>query len=129
MRTLSREDVLEMKHFLTVGDLLKFIEENQIPVTAPVMIQRVEDVYYENHDWGVYLKKGEHYRNSERMNQLMNEEIDRRLRGEEPNFPKIENPAKYIVDNDESSMEQYHPAWSGCRYGDDTDMLFIDLHY
>ncbi len=129
MRILSREDILGLKHFLTVGDLLKFIEENQIPMTAPVMIQRVEDVYYKNHGWGVYLKKGEHYRDSERTNQLMNEEIDRRLKGEEPNFPNIENPAKYIVDTDAEMMEQYHPAWSGCRYGDDTDMLFIDLHY
>jgi hypothetical protein len=56
-------------------------------------------VYYEKHGWGVYLKEGEHTVNDENGN---------------------------IV---KESLEQYHPAWCCVRYKDDSDILFIDLHY
>ena len=47
-RILSKEDLLGYNHNLTVGDLKKFIEEQGIPDDAKVMIQRVEDKYFEN---------------------------------------------------------------------------------
>lgn len=133
MRKLTKEDIFKSSSpCLTVGRLLEFIKENEIPMDAPVMIQRVEDKYYENNGWGVYLKKGENYYYAEQWNQNMTDEIDRRIKGEEPNFPRIENPVEKMHDLEAEEfdlMEQYHPAWSGVGYKDDTNMLFIDLHF
>jgi len=42
---------------LTVDKLLKFIKENKIPLTAKVMIQRIEDMYFEENHWEEYTKK------------------------------------------------------------------------
>ncbi len=36
-----------MDHTLTVEQLLKFIEKHNIPLTAKVRLQRIEDVYFE----------------------------------------------------------------------------------
>lgn len=44
------------KAHLNVGDLKKFIEQNNLPDDAKVLVQRVEDFYYEQNNWGVYLK-------------------------------------------------------------------------
>jgi hypothetical protein len=55
----TREHFIERYgHYMTVDMLLKFIEKYNIPKTAKVMIQRVEDVYYENHGWKVLEKEG-----------------------------------------------------------------------
>lgn len=48
------------KDFLTVGDLKKFLEKNNLPDDAPVLAQRVEDRYFEKCDWSVYPKNDEH---------------------------------------------------------------------
>lgn len=40
-----------MDHTLTVEQLLKFIEKHNIPLTAKVRLQRIEDVYFENNGW------------------------------------------------------------------------------
>jgi hypothetical protein len=99
---ITREDIDDYKKhgFLTVGDLKKFIDENKLPDNAVVMIQRVEDVYYEKHGWGQYLKAGNGAR-------------------------KYFYSDEYI----EETMEKYHPAFSCVQYKDDKDILFIDLHY
>lgn len=36
---------------MTVGWLKKFIEENNIPDESLILVQRVEDVYFEKHGW------------------------------------------------------------------------------
>jgi len=60
-KVISQDEVLnKYEHFLTAGGIKKFIEENNIPDTAKVLIERVHDVYYEKHGWGVYLKPGMH---------------------------------------------------------------------
>lgn len=89
IRKIKKEDLSDYKHYLTVGDLRAFLEFNDLPDSAHVMIQRVEDMYYEQHGWAVYEKKDLY-------------------------------PGDY---------SQYHPAWCCARYKDDTDLLFIDLHY
>jgi len=131
-RILTEEEVKErFTHYLTVGQLKKDIERYGIPDEANVMVQRVEDVYYNTHGWGVLLKKGEHYHNMLSMNENMREEIARRERGEEPEYPRIEDPNKYICEDEKflSEMsEQYHPAWCVVGYKD-KDFLFLDLHY
>ena len=100
LREITRKELVEgYKDFLTVGKLKKFLDEHNLPDTAKVVIQRVEDIYYEKHSWGVFFKEGEH---------------------------TFRDPKGNI---DKESLEQYHPAWCCVKYEDEKDILFIDLHY
>lgn len=131
-RILTEKEIKEgYSYYLTVGQLKKDIEKYGISDDANVMVQRVEDVYYNTHGWGVLLKKGEHYYNALEHNKKMREEIARRERGEEPEYPGIEDPSKHICEDEkilDEISEQYHPAWCVVGYGD-KDFLFLDLHY
>lgn len=155
MNKYKKEDIIPVKHpQLTWGELKEFCKDHNIPDDAPIMIQRVEDRYYDGIDvsgmtgtlpdgtsgilppgskadgWRVYLKKGFWYYSVERQNEKMEAEIKRRKNGEEPHYDKIENPEDCIVDlNDDELFEQYTPASQAVFYSDDSDMLFIDLHY
>jgi hypothetical protein len=99
VKEITKEELKKYNYYLTVGDLKKFLDKHNLPDNSPVLIQRVEDVYYEEHRWGVYLKEGEHT-----------------FKDNEGNLVK-------------ESLEQYHPAWSCVKYKDEDDILFIDLHY
>tara|TARA_R110000822_G_scaffold150128_1_gene289230 strand:+ start:20 stop:325 length:306 start_codon:yes stop_codon:yes gene_type:complete len=58
---ISKEELTnEYDHYLTVGGLKRFLDKHDLPESAKVVVQRVEDVYYEKHNWGVYLKEGMH---------------------------------------------------------------------
>jgi hypothetical protein len=154
MNTIKKEDLKRYQDsgYCTVGDLKKFIEKHGIPDDSVILIQRIEDRYYEGVDisglsgcetsedgiyppgsksegWGVYLKEGEQYYWQKETNRRMQQEIERRERGEDPEYPGIPNPSSFIVPLDETFMDQYHPAWSPIFYPDDPDTLFIDLHY
>jgi len=128
MNKFTKERILELAKkgsCLTVGDLKRFISENNIPDDAPVLIQRVEDKYFEGVDisglsgvngiyppgskasgWEVYLKE-------DYMYDTLDKKIKNKMSEEEKDLCK----------------QQYHPAWSGAYYKDDGDILFIDLHY
>jgi hypothetical protein len=100
MKEISKEELKNRyKHNLTVGKLKQFLDEHNLPDDAKVVIERIEDVYYKDYGWGVYLKKGEHT-----------------ILDENGNIVK-------------ETMVQYHPAWCCVRYKDDEDILFIDLHF
>lgn len=86
-------------HFLTVRDLKEFLNRHDLPDDSKVLIQRVEDVYYEKYNWPVYLKEGEHT-----------------FKDEQGNVVK-------------ESLEQYHPAFCCVKYNDEDDLIFINLHY
>lgn len=45
------------KGFLTVGELRKFLVNHNIQDSSKILIQRVEDMYYEDYSWKVYEKK------------------------------------------------------------------------
>lgn len=129
---ITDEDIPRYKShfFLTKGKLKEWLNEHDdIPDDALVMIQRIEDHYYENNHWGVYLKKGESYNNILDFSDEMRKEIERRNKGLEPEYPGIEDPNKYINTPTEKDMDQYHPAWCCVRYKDDNNAMFIDLHY
>lgn len=120
----SKEQLLELKKesysTLTVGKLKKFIEDNNIPDDALVLIQRVEDLYFEKNNWNVYLKEGEQFHYYKQFNERVeNNEFENKT-------------ITKISDKDlESSKEQYHPANCCVKYKDepDNDFLFIDMHY
>lgn len=127
---ISKKELLtRYRDFMTVGSLKKFIEEHKVPDNARVMIQRVEDVYYEKHGWGVLLKEGECWWNCKIFNDKMKKEIKlRKSKKHKTQYSKIKDPKKYIAQLTDDMKEQYHPAWSCVGYKD-KDFLFIDLHY
>lgn len=122
------EDLSRYGDYLTVGRLKKFLENNpDLPDDALVLTQRVEDVYYEEHGWGVVLKEGYPYHMTKTANIRMEEEIRRRKNGEHPKYD-MEDPSALIMELTDDLKEQYHPAWSCLKYKDDNN-LYIDLHY
>lgn len=117
-------------NYLTVGKLKSDIEKYNIPDSAIVATERVQDFYYDRNGWGVILRGGYWYESMVRTNARMNEEIERRKRGEESEYPDMDDPSKYILDNEslEEHKSQYTPAF--CSFSDDDkDFLFINLHH
>ncbi|MEO6303962.1 MAG: hypothetical protein ABIP51_12400 [Bacteroidia bacterium] len=49
------------KHYSTVGDLKKFIELNKLPDDAKILVQRIEDFYFENNNWETINKEESKY--------------------------------------------------------------------
>lgn len=100
VREITKEELKnKYHHYLKVGDLKEFLHKYNLPNDANIVVQRVEDIYYEKHNWGVFLKEG-----------------DNTFKDENGNFIK-------------ESMDQYHPAWCCVKYIDEDDVLFINLHY
>lgn len=116
------------EYYLTIGKLRKFLQEHpELPDDALVLSQRVEDVYYEQHGWGVVLKEGDHYNTVKTHNIRMEEEIYRRKNGEHPKYD-IEDPSQYIQELTDDLKDQYHPVFSCTKYKDDEN-LYLYLHY
>lgn len=127
MNKLSKED-LKKGHGLTVGSLKKFLEQHpDISDDAPVLVERIEDFYFEKNGWRVYPKEGEHYHYVLETNKKMEKEIKRRERGEKPHYG-MEDPSKFIKEPTDEDMNQYIPTWCCVKYTGE-DALFIDLHY
>lgn len=129
----SKEDVFKHVHeHKTVGGLKEHIEKNNIPDSAIVMVQRIEDKYYENNNWNVYLKEGDF---SYQM-RIHNERINNGEFARE-DYPKMtdEQFAKFITPYSEGEIknacDQYTPIWCPVNYSDEDskDFLFLDLHY
>ncbi len=124
---ITKEQLKKYDHYLTVGKLLEFIKKHNIPNDALVLSQRVEDIYFEKYSWGVYLKEGY---GSHRMKEF-NRSIDTGEFDDKEKYPSLtdEMKNKFTEEDIISSMEQYHPVWSPVYYEDDSDILFLDLHY
>ena len=60
VKEISKEELSKYDDFLTVGGLKEFLYKHNFPNNAKVLIERVEDVYYEKHNWGSYLKETDH---------------------------------------------------------------------
>ena len=154
---MSREITLDelktsWKDFLTVGQLRKALEK--YPDDAKVLIQRVEDRYYEGVDiagmtgtlpdgttgilpvgsksngWPVVKKEGASYYHAIHWNEEMNEEVLRKIAGEEPHYG-FDDPQNrlYTKEQIEELKDEYSPAWGIVQYKDDPNNLYIDLHY
>ena len=127
IKKLTKEDISKYKDHLTVGALKEFLSKHKLSDDSIVLIQRVEDLYYNECNWGVYLKKGDHTHQVEQRNK----DIKSGKYLDKEKYPKIK--PKHLIpstkDEVKESMEQYHPAWSCVRYSDDKNILFIDLHY
>jgi hypothetical protein len=126
LRELTKEELNHYKNsgYLTVGDLKKFLIENNLPDDAIVVTQRIEDIYFKNNK-SVYLKKGDEYYYAEQFNKDIK---SGEYKKEHPNVlnryikPKTKKELK-------ETMEQYYPVWCCVSYKDDNDILFFDSHY
>ena len=113
---------------MTVGALKKFIEKHEVPDDALVVVQRVEDFYYEDHGWKVYLKEAEH----SNWMKSYNDALDRGEFDDKEKYPdfKDEMRNKFTEEQIIEASSQYHPAWCPVLYEDDgKEILFLDLHY
>lgn len=121
---------IPLRHHATVGDLLKFIEKNKIPMHAPVMMQRVTDNYFDGKSgWSEHsaYMKGEHYRNVEDFNRKV---TDGTFKNKE-DYPDLE-PGHFKVcpqEDLDKMMEQYYQAWCPVFYKEEPEVLFLDAHY
>lgn len=53
--------IVKFKNHCTVGELLDFIEKYNIPKEGKILIQRIEDVYFEKHHWNTIDMPGHQY--------------------------------------------------------------------
>lgn len=56
---LTKEDLAGYVHNLTVGQLKFWLANTDLPDDSLVMVQRVEDVYFEKYGWEVLPKEGD----------------------------------------------------------------------
>lgn len=131
IETLSKEDLQRYKKhgYLTVGELKKFLENHEIADDAIVLCQRVEDFYFEDHGWKVYLKEGDQSHWMKSFNEkLANGEFD-----DKEKYPKFTDEMRvgFTQDQITEASNQYHPIWCPVQYQDEdkNDILFLDLHY
>ena len=122
----NRENTYE---HMTVGGLKKFIEDHNLPDDALIFIQRVEDVYFEEHNWSTVKKEGCNY-------SLEKEFLEKAKPGGEyhdkERYPKMTDEhiqdilkcEKYLDD----VKEEYIMIWCPVKYKDD-DNLYFDAHY
>lgn len=100
IKEITKEDLKnKYRHHLTIGGLRDFLNKHDLPDNGRVLIQRIEDFYYDNNNWAVYLK-----------------ESDNTFKDELGNIVK-------------ETLEQYSPAWCCVKYNDENEHLLIDLHY
>jgi len=129
VKTLTKEELLRSRTGggLTVGDLRNFLEKNRgMSNDAPVVVERVEDHYYENNGWSVYKKGGDLYYNALRWNK----DIDSGKYLDKDNYPnmKEENLKKYTEEDLDDLKSQYTMPFC-CFSDEEGDILFINLHY
>lgn len=125
---LSKEELLNKYHdYLTVGGMKKVFEEQQLSDDAKILIERVQDFYYENNHWSVFRHGGYWYYSSLRMN----EKIDSGEFADKSRYPKIDDPEKFRTsEKDLHEMQsQYHPAFCCFKSEEHPEFLLINLHY
>lgn len=110
---------------MTVGELLKYIEDHNIPHTATVVYQRIEDIYFENHGWYTIKKPSEAYYNAIQWNK----DIDSGKYLDKEEYPNMteEHLTKIEPQQLAQMKNEYVPVFSAVLY--DLDHLYLDAHY
>jgi hypothetical protein len=127
LKEITKKELKESAFCLTVGRLKEFLDEHNLPDDAIVVVQRIKDVYFEKHGWGVYLKEGDETYRFEQHN----EDIKSGKYLDKEKYPNVtkKNLKPFSKKQIKETMNQYHPAWSCVKYKDDDNVLFIDSHY
>ena len=131
MKELTKEEVCKIDHQISFGDLKKFILNNpDIDEKTPVLIERIEDKYFEKRGWAFYLNDGFHYDTMVEFNNSMDEEQDRIDQGLEKEYPGIPDPivGKYEEEDLKEFKEQFYTG--NCISLNKTkDLVLIYSHY
>lgn len=116
------------EHYCTVGQLLEFIKEHNLPNDSKILIQRIEDIYFEKHSWGTVKKEGFIYA-------VEMEIINKAKSGvysDKKQYPLMNKKTLKRILNSEKTIdnckEEYVPVFSPIKYKDD-DNLYLDAHY
>lgn len=123
----TKEELKELTtkhHYLTVGALKEAIAD--LDDNVLVIVERVQDSYYETGGWKVYKTENMHTHFLRKNNELI-------LSGEyfnEDNYPDLK-PENVVLNTEEEindAKDQFHPAH--CANASlEKDLLFIHLHY
>lgn len=125
---LSKEELVKKyDDYLTVGKLKEVFKKQKLSDDALVLIERVEDFYFENNHWSVYRYGGYWYWSSIRMN----EKIDSGVFNDKTQYPKMDDPEKYRTTEEQlhEMKSQYRPAFCSFKDEEHPEFLFINLHY
>ncbi len=128
-RELSKKELkADTSLILTVGELKTILNKCNLPDDAPVLVERVEDVYFQVHGgWGVYLRESTlTWLVKQRNKDIQNGKFS--IKDMKKQYPLIqaEDLRPATEENIKDTMEQYHPAQS-CMAED--NLLFIKMHY
>ena len=133
---MTKEDLLNKKLHFTMESLRRFVKENEeLSDDVPVVIERVTDNYFEGRElngvqiggWDVLKVEGYHYHSSLEWNNKMQKEIERRERGEEPEYD-MENPSEFIF-GEEKLEEMKEQFYIGEGITTDKEIIYIYSHY
>lgn len=133
---MTKEQLLSKKgHSLRMKNLRKFVEENtDIADDAPVVVERVEDSYFEGRGtkikgWDVLKVEGFHYHSALEWNKQMKEEADKIERGEDPEYT-IKNPLEHIFGEEELEKRKEQFYQPHCITTDkENEIVYIYSHY
>lgn len=138
MNVITKEELIsKQRHSLTMGQLCEFVYNNpQIPKDAPVMIERVEDFYFNGSElndktvdgWGVMLVEGYHYCSAKQQQQDILQEIEDRKNGKESQYPNIVNPEDHLFEIGDDMKEQFYQPHCITKENDDS-IVYIYSHY
>ena len=133
---MTKEYLLNKKLHFTMESLRRFVKENEdLGDDTPILIERVTDNYFEGRElngvqiggWDVLKVEGYHYHSSLEWNEKMQEEIERRERGEEPEY-EMENPSEFIF-GEEKLEEMKEQFYIGEGITTDKEVIYIYSHY
>lgn len=136
-------DRLKGKHALSMKDLRKFVESNpQIEDSTPVLIERVEDRYFDgvelpnggkSEGWNVYKHEGFHYKQALQYNKDISNCKEVLLRGNSDEIDDLPYTPEWIEQVDiwseetlDSMKEQFY---SGHCIVDNDGLVLIYSHY
>ena len=116
-KDLTEEEIYEKyKHHLTFKVLEQFVEENKhtIDPNAKIIVERVEDKYFEKHGWKTLKVEGFQYGSFMKTNENIKAGL---CEATEP------IPQEFINE----TKEEFHPAW--CISKKNSKIVLIYMHY
>ena len=133
---MTKKELLSKKLHFTMKDLRRFVKENDfLTDDSPILVERLTDSYFQEREWNgnviggrdVLKVEGYHYHSSLEWNEKMQEEIERRERGEEPEY-EMENPSEFIF-GEEKLEEMKEQFYIGEGITTDKEVIYIYSHY
>lgn len=129
MNKITKQELLNSKSDkLTMKDLRKFVENNtDIIDSTPILIERIEDKYFEDKGWKVLLVEGWNYSMIKEFNEKMKLDIELRKLGRGEYDEKL-NPEECISELTDDLKEQFFPAWCISK-DNDNSVVYIFNQY